>query len=110
MENYAMLYEELCLAPWGGGLRRSDPFQLADADTFRAVDNELSGKNGVDAKFGLFSAITKTVADNIANADLVTRLRTLQDQLSAASTLHDLCQLLLATKEIFQEIGFKIIE
>ncbi|HRP58343.1 hypothetical protein [Agriterribacter sp.] len=64
MGDKAMLFENLVLSAWGNGFRRTDPFQLGDADTFRLLRNDLQNREGHEAKFALSTAIMKTAAEN----------------------------------------------
>lgn len=109
MREYAMLFEELTLLPWGNHWRRSDPFQLGDADTYRLVDNELSGQNGVNAKFALFAAVKKIIADNINSDEVhIEALRQIQQRIWALNSLNDLCVIMDELAPLYEAVGYVV--
>ena len=106
MKDYPMLYEKLVLFAWNQLWRSTDPFHLADTNTLGMVDNELSGQDGHDAKFGLSTALRKLAAENNNNEGIYTELMELDRKLWLALTFNDICVILDRTEEIFTKIGF----
>ena len=107
--NYAMLFEELTLAPWGGGFRSTDPFKMADADTFRLVRNSLNDGYGENARFILYAAITKAKVDHAGKEGVYETMGALQQQVWKAETLNDLIEAMRATKAAFESVGYVIV-
>jgi hypothetical protein len=108
MENYNMLYESIVLAAWGKTFRREDPLKLGDADTLSLVDNELSGINGHNAKFGLSAALKKVAGDNEGTA-VNAALLDLDGKLWNAKSFNEMCQILNKTKTLFESVGMTIV-
>lgn len=109
MQDYAMMYENLVLTAWGKTWRREDPCGLGDADTFKAPDNNLSGRSGHQAKFGLSTAIMKLSGDNKANPDVYHELIELDEKLWSAKNINDLCIVLDETRALFEKLGLPVV-
>lgn len=107
MTDYHILYENIILAAWGKTWKREDPFKLADAGTLSSADNELSGENGHEAKFGLSTALRKVAADN-ENTALKPMLLDLDRKLWRAKDYNEVCQILEKTKTIFESTGLHV--
>lgn len=105
MTDYNMLYEKIVLAAWKVTWRSEDPFGLGDANTLGLVDNDLTGRHGHDAKFGLSTAIRKMVHENRDNDELSDSLTHLDEQLWSATKFNDICQVLNDVAVIFNKLG-----
>jgi hypothetical protein len=108
MKDYDMLFESLVLAAWGGTFRRDDPLRMGDADTLRLADNELSGRNGHNAKFALSSALKKVAVENEGTA-VNAALLDLDEKLWKARNINEMFQILEKTKTLFESLGMVIV-
>src|SRR5688572_16489828 len=102
MPDNHMLYESIILAAWDKTWRREDPFKLGDAGTLGAVDNELRGQNGHDAKFALSAALRKVAAEKDEIYDV---LMELDSQVWNANVYNDIVIILPRIKDIFEKAG-----
>lgn len=100
-----MLFERLVLSAWGKYTKADDPFHLGSADVLSMVDNDLSGQNGHDVKFGLSTALRKIAAEN---EEVCERLMGLDKELWAAKLYNDVVVILTKTKDIFNSLDMHI--
>lgn len=108
MQDYAMLFESIVLTAWDKQWRGTDPFKLGDAGTLQLVDNNLSGRNGHNAKFMLSTALIKVAAEHQGTA-VYEALLELDQKLWKISSYNEMCQILDKAKVLFENTGMTIV-